>query len=89
MMKLDASKFGLAAGAAFAVVWSICTLLVLFWPSSMMALTESMVHGKFSGFEWNFSFSGFVTGLFGWSLGAMITGWLIVTLYNKQMKTAK
>jgi hypothetical protein len=55
----------------------------------MMALTEGMVHGKLSGFEWHVSFSGFVTGLFGWSLGAMITGWLIVTLYNKQMKTAK
>ena len=39
--------------------------------------------------EPHLSFSGFVTGLFGWSLGAMITGWLIVTLYNKQMKTAK
>ena len=49
-MKLDASKFGLAAGAAFAVVWSICTLLVLFWPSSMMALTESMVHETVKNF---------------------------------------
>ncbi|KFZ28341.1 hypothetical protein IDAT_08480 [Pseudidiomarina atlantica] len=88
-MKLNAKKFGLAAGGAFAVLWGVCSLLVLIMPSSMMALTEGMVHGKLSGFEWHVSFSGFVTGLFGWSLGAMITGWLIVTLYNKQMKTAK
>jgi len=39
-MKLNAKKFGLAAGGAFAVLWGVCSLLVLIMPSSMMALEK-------------------------------------------------
>ena len=34
-MKLNAKKFGLAAGGAFAVLWGVCSLLVLIMPSSI------------------------------------------------------
>jgi len=84
-MKLDAKKFGLAAGCAFAILWVICSLMVLIMPMGMMSLTGNMVHGDLSNLGWHMGFSGIIAGLFAWSLGAGITGWLLAVLYNKQI----
>ncbi len=82
-MKLDAKKFGLASAAAFAVLWIICSILVMVMPMNMMGITGNMVHGDFSSLQWSMGIQGMCYGLIAWSFVAGVSGWLIAIIYNK------
>ncbi len=83
-MNLDAKKFSLACAGAFAILWLVCSLLVVISPMGMMNMSGNMIHGDLTGMRWSMGFFGFIIGLIVWSFLAGITGWLIATLYNKQ-----
>jgi len=85
-MKLEAIKLALAAAMATAVIWTFCSALVALMPGRMMEMSGDMVHADFSTMGWSMTWIGFVVGLFLWSLMAAITGWLIATFYNWQIK---
>jgi hypothetical protein len=85
-MKIDAAKFGLACAITFAVLWVVCSLLVMVMPNGMMQMSGHMIHGDVSGFmSWNMNMHGVLMGLIGWSISAGISGWLIAVIYNKLM----
>ena len=82
-MKLDAVKFGVSTAIAFALVWIVCSLLVLSLPSLMMNMSGHMVHGDLSSMGWHMTGIGFLAGLFAWSFVAGITAGLVAYIYNK------
>jgi hypothetical protein len=82
-MKLDTFKIGYAAAAAFAIVWVVCSLLVIGLPSMMLGLSGHMIHGDFSGLSWHMSGQGFIFGLFAWSLIAGVIAALVAIIYNR------
>jgi hypothetical protein len=82
-MKLHAVKIGCATAIAFAVIWLICSLLVLGLPSMMLGMSGHMVHGDLSDMEWHMTGLGFLYGLFAWSVTAGIIAALIAYIYNK------
>ncbi len=82
-MKLDTVKIAYATAIAFAVIWLICSLLVLSLPSIMLGMSGHMVHGDFSSMEWHMSGLGFIYGLFAWSITAGIVAALIAYIYNR------
>lgn len=81
-MKLDATKFGLAAVCTVAIIWVFCSLLVVMLPGVSMNMGGYMMHADFSGMSWHMGFTGFLLGLILWSLTAGIFAWLLATLYN-------
>ena len=82
-MEVNAAKIGIAAAIAVAVVWVICSLLVLAFPVSMMGISGHMVHGDLSGMAWDMSFGGVITGLVIWSVVVGITAWFGAAIYNR------
>jgi hypothetical protein len=84
-MQINEMKFGIAAGSAFAILWLICSALVVMLPMPMMAMSGNMVHMDAAGINWQMGFMGFLVGLFAWTLSAGVTGWLIAFIYNKQL----
>lgn len=82
-MKLDATKLGLASGGAFAIIWLICSVLVMLIPTGMMEMTGQMMHADLSTMQWHIGIGGVVLGAIAWSLVAGVTGWLIATIYNR------
>ena len=81
-MKLDALKIGYATALAFAIVWIICSLLVWALPSMMLGMSGHMVHGDFSNMGWHTTLSGFLVGLFAWSIVAGAIAALVAYIYN-------
>jgi hypothetical protein len=84
-MKLDAGKFGLAAAAALAVIWIICSIIVLLLPGVSMMAGSSMMHADFGEANWNMHFAGFLAGLVLWPLTAGAAAWLTVAIYNRML----
>ncbi|MEX2131572.1 MAG: DUF5676 family membrane protein [Pseudohongiellaceae bacterium] len=82
-MKLDASKFGLASAATVAVLWIICSLLVLLIPDMAMNASGYMTHADFSSMQWRMGFGGVLAGLALWSVIAGLSGWLLASIYNR------
>ena len=82
-MKINSVALGTAFATATAIVWFICSLLVVFMPGLMMTTTGHMMHADFGTTSWTMSFFGFFTGLVIWSLTAFAIGWLIGVTYNK------
>lgn len=82
-MKLDVNKFALAAAAAIAVIWVICSLIVVLLPGMSMVAGGHMMHTDFSGMNWNMHFTGFLVGGILWVLSAGVTAWLLASIYNR------
>lgn len=82
-MKLNETKFGLSVGLAFAIIWVVCSILVLLLPMPIMSMSGDMVHMNTSGLNWTMGFAGFFVGLITWTFSAGVTGWLIAFIYNK------
>lgn len=82
-MKIDASKFGLAAAIIFAAAWVICSMFVISVPTAMMQMSGHMVHADFGQMSWNLGWIAFAYGLVAWSLVAGIMGWGIAAIYNR------
>lgn len=83
IIKINATKMGMAAALAFAIVWVICSLLVWIFPAVMMNMSGHMVHGDLSTMTWHMSVGGLLTGLIVWSVLAGFIAWLIATVYNR------
>ena len=82
-MKIDASRLALALGGTTAVLWILCSILVVLFPGSMMSMTGSMLHADTQSFGWSLTLAGFLMGLVCWTVWAMAVGWLIGEIYNR------
>jgi len=88
MMKIDAFKLGMATTIVFAIVWAICSVLVVIVPGPMMQMSGQMLHADLSGYGWSMHWSGFFVGLILWSLLPGLLVWAIAALYNRMSKPA-
>jgi len=82
-MKLDAVKLGVATAIVFAIIWLICSILVVLIPSPMMQMSGQMLHADFGNQGWSMHWAGFFTGLILWSLVPALLAWAIARLYNR------
>lgn len=82
-MKMSARASAISVAGAFAIIWTLCSLLVHLFPSSMLTMTGYMFHADLDEFRWTLSWSGYVMGMFTWVISAGFTGWLAATIYNK------
>ena len=82
-MNINPVKFGLACAIAFSVIWIVCSVLVMLFPSGMMQMTGGMVHGDLSQMQWDMSLLGIMTGLVAWAMVSGVTGFLIALIYNR------
>jgi len=82
-MKLDAFKLGLAATIVLAIVWLICSILVVLLPAMMMQMGGHMLHADLSAAQWTMHWPGFVVGLILWSLLGGLLVWAVATVYNR------
>ena len=81
-MKLDSTKFSMAAAIAVAVLWVICSAFVMLTPDFMMYMTGHMMHADLSTMDWMLTVNGFFLGLVAWVFCAWITAFLIAYIYN-------
>jgi len=82
-MKLDALAMAKAAGTTAAILWIICSLLVVGMPGQMMSMSGSMVHADLGNMSWAMTGTGFFVGLVAWTIVAALTGWVFGVLYNR------
>lgn len=82
-MNINANKFAGSAAITFALLWVLCSIVVIALPYQSMGIMGSMVHSDMGGLQWNMHIGGLVVGLVAWSLSAGVTAWLIATIYNK------
>lgn len=81
-MKIDATKLGLSMGGTAAILWSICSALVVVQPALMMTITGYMVHVNMDGFSWKLTWVGYIVGLVAWTICAAAAGWLTGWIYG-------
>ncbi|MAM70255.1 MAG: hypothetical protein CMP91_03815 [Gammaproteobacteria bacterium] len=82
-MKLNASALALSFAIVTAILWLVCSLIVVLLPQMAMNMSGNMMHADFSGMQWTMNFIGFLFGLIVWVVIAGVTGWLIATVYNR------
>ena len=82
-MKIDAVKLGLATAIIFALIWVICSVLVVSIPGAMMQVSGHMLHADLSGFGWSMHWGGFFFGLVLWSVLVGLIVWAVAGLYNR------
>ena len=82
-MKLDAIKLAAATAIIFAIVWIICSLLVIVIPGGMMQMSGHMLHADLGNMGWSMHWAGFVVGLILWTLLPAVLVWAIAALYNR------
>jgi len=82
-MRLDARAFGLAAGAAAAVLFVICAVAVAIAPEATTAFAGHLIHVDLSGMTRTLTFGSFVGGLICWFAGTTVTFWLVAAIYNR------
>jgi hypothetical protein len=81
-MKLDANRLAIAVGGTTAIFWTICSALVALFSGAMMSMSGHMFHLDPGMFAWTLTFTGFLLGLFSWTICAAIGGWLVARIYN-------
>jgi hypothetical protein len=82
-MKLHALKFGIASAITISIVWTICALMVLIFPASMMSMSGEMMHLDSAGVGWSLSFIGYVIGLICWAVFSGLSAWFFALVYNR------
>jgi hypothetical protein len=82
-MKLNANALALASAAAVALVWVVCSLIVILIPGIAMNMSGYMMHSDFGNMQWTMNLTGFVGGLVIWSVFSGVLAWFIATIYNK------
>lgn len=82
-MPLNEAKFGIACAITAALLWALCSILVLAMPSLMLSVTEAMVHMQLQEMEWHLNLEGVLVGLLAWVIGAGFSGWLLASIYNR------
>ena len=81
-MKLHALKFGFACAISAALLWILCSVLVMIMPSMMLSISGDMLHMQLQDMGWHITMVGVVKGLFAWVVSAGVTGWLLSIIYN-------
>jgi len=87
-MRLDAVKLGVATAIVIAIVWVICSALVILMPAVMMQMSGHMIHAELGSLGWSMHWAGFFIGLVLWSVLSGLLTWAIAVLYNKLVGTA-
>jgi hypothetical protein len=82
-MKIDAIKLGAATAIIFAVIWVVCSVLVLFVPGAMMQMSGHMLHADLGNMGWTMHWVGFLTGLILWTLLPALLVTAIAAIYNR------
>ncbi len=82
-MKINATKFGLAAALAAGIAWAICGLVVFLAPSFMTDMTGHMIHMDISDIGLMMSMQGMLMGFIGWVILAGAFAWLLAIIYNR------
>lgn len=82
-MNINANKFALSSAITFALLWVLCSIVVIALPHQSMSIMGSMVHRDMGDLQWHMQVGGLLAGLVAWFLAAGATGWLIATIYNK------
>jgi len=82
-MKLNAVKFGIASSISAAVLWTICTLLVMMMPTMMLSMSGDMLHMQLQEMGWHMTLAGALLGMVSWVVLAGVAGWLLATIYNR------
>lgn len=89
MMKLDAGKFGMAAAIVTAILWTICSAVVLTMPMGAIRMSGYMMHADVGPMTWAFSGPGFFVGLLVWAVSAGLVAWALAAVYNRLLGGAK
>lgn len=87
-MRLDTRAFALAAGAAAAILFTLCALAVAIAPGPTTAFFGYLVHMDLSGLPRTLTFGSFVGGLLAWTVGTALTFGLAATIYNRLIRPA-
>ena len=82
-MRLDTRAFGLAAGAAAAILFLVCALAVAVAPDATTAFAGDLIHADLSGIARNLTLTTFVIGLVAWPVGTALSFWFVAALYNR------
>lgn len=82
-MTLNATKFGLACAITVIIFWLIYSFLFMLMPIDLMGLRGHMMHGDFTGVQWQLKPHSLFFGLVSWAIIAGVGGWLIAVIYNK------
>jgi len=85
-MRLDTRAFALAAGAAAAILFTLCALAVAIAPDPTTAFFGYLVHMDLSGLARTLTFRSFVGGLLAWTVGTALTFGLAATIYNRLIR---
>ena len=82
-MKLNANALAIAAATTTAVLWILCSLIVVLLPEMSMNMSGYMMHTDFADMQWSMNVTGFIVGLIVWSLFVGVAAWLLSVFYNK------
>ena len=82
------NRFAVACAVSTGVVWSICSVLVVFFPNYMLQMTAHMFHVDLVDVHWTMTWSGFSLGLIGWTILAGFAGAVLAVVYNRLVGSA-
>lgn len=82
-MKLDPTKFGTACALGCATFWLITSIIFIGIPLALLFITGAETAMAMQG---AIGFGVIVLGLLAWGFLGGMTGWMIATLYNKQLE---
>lgn len=81
-MRLNPSKFALAALITAAIFWTACSVLVFLFPGPMMNTSGNMFHMEMGRMGFVLSLASFLWGLVLWSLFVGAFSFVMSSLYN-------
>ncbi|WP_333972073.1 DUF5676 family membrane protein [Alteromonas mediterranea] len=84
-MKIRENVFAFACAASFSFVWVVSFMFVITMPDMMSTMAGNMMHTDWQGMIWNVPLLGVVIGGALWALFAGVLGWLIASIYNRQL----
>lgn len=76
-------KFAAACAVTAAVLWSICSALVVAVPHGMMQMTGHMFHLDLAQLTWTMTTTGFLVGLVSWNAFSGVAGLMLAAIYNR------
>lgn len=88
-MKLHACNFAISASLTSAIVWVVCSVLVLYLPQVTMMLSGDMMHMDTQEMMWSLTLSGFIKGLILWSVTVGVSAWIFAVIYNRLLPEEK
>jgi len=86
-MKLNIRAFTIAQTAVAAILFTVCSFFVGFFPDATMSFTKYAFHTDLSGIMRPLSFGGFIVGLLVASLGWGLLSLIMASVYNGLTKS--